>query len=355
VSESDAAGVVPVFTYYELRQSLPGATNADEAGADMANLTDVRTMRAYLANLRRLFRLIGGTGASRVVVQIEPDMWGYVEQTIGDRAAAQPAAVASTGLRELRGLPNSVSGLARAIVHLRNLYAPNVLLGYHLSVFGTGKDLHASGLDDAQTDAIAARAVAFYRSLHARFDLVFAEYTNSDAGYQQTVLGEPSPFWTAGDYARQVRFLGEVHAAVDLPIVLWQIPVGNTLYRAENDTVGHYQDNRVQWLLAAGSRPHLRAYARAGVVALLFGSGVSGGTCACDAQHDGITNPAPIDGNDRPSIDADDDGGYLVSRVRAYYRAGPVRLPTNARRAARPRHRSHRSVPSHSASTPTRR
>jgi hypothetical protein len=273
-------------------------------------------------------------------------MWGYVEQTVGDRAAAQPAAVASTGLRELRGLPNNVSGLARAIVHLRNLYAPNVLLGYHLSVFGTDKDLHSSGLTDAQTDAIGARAVAFYRSLHARFDLVFAEYTNSDAGYQQIVLGQPNPFWSATDYARQVRFLADVHRALSLPIVLWQIPVGNTLYRAENNTTGHYQDNRVQWLLATGSRPRLRAYMRVGVVALLFGSGVSGGTCACDAQHDGITNPPPVDGNDRLSINADDDGGYLASRVRAYYRTGPLRLPTNAPRAAPRRHRSHRSASS---------
>jgi hypothetical protein len=222
-------------------------------------------------------------------------------------------------------------------------------------VFGTDKDLHASGLDDAQTDAIAGRAVAFYRSLHARFDLVFAEYTNSDAGYEESVLGEPSPFWTAADYARHLRFLGDVHRALALPIVLWQIPVGNTLYQAENNTTGHYQDNRVQWLLAAGSRQRLRAYARAGVVALLFGSGVSGGTCACDAQRDGITNPPPIDGNDRPSINADDDGGYLVSRVRAYYRGGPLKLPTSAQRAAPRRHRSHRSGSSRSVSTPRRR
>jgi hypothetical protein len=42
---------------------------------------------------------------------------------------------------------------------------------------------------------------------------------------------------------------------------------------------------------------------------------------------DGLTNPAPIDGNTRPSLSADDDGGFFRSKARAYYRLGPLRLP----------------------------
>jgi hypothetical protein len=75
----------------------------------------------------------------------------------------------------------------------------------------------------------------------------------------------------------------------------------------------------VQWLLG-GNRKHLRAYADAGVVALLFGGGADGTTCACDAQHDGVTNPAPTHGNTRKSLSADDDGGYFKQRVRRYLR-----------------------------------
>ena len=59
---------------------------------------------------------------------------------------------------------------------------------------------------------------------------------------------------------------------------------------------------------------------RAGVIAYLFGGGASGTTCACDAQNDGVTNPAPVDGNTRRSLSAGDDGGYFRSRARAYYR-----------------------------------
>jgi len=92
-----------------------------------------------------------------------------------------------------------------------------------------------------------------------------------------------------------------------------------------DDTWGHYQDNRVQWLL--GSRAHLQDYVDAGYVGFLFGGGAEGTTCACDAQHDGVTNPAPINGNTRASLSADDDGGLFRSLTAAYYRAGAIALP----------------------------
>ena len=79
--------------------------------------------------------------------------------------------------------------------------------------------------------------------------------------------------------------------------------------------------------LGDGSRAHLRAYAAAGYVGFLFGGGAGGTTCACDADKDGVTNPAPINGNTRPSLSADDDGGYFRAQARAYYKAGALKLP----------------------------
>jgi hypothetical protein len=96
--------------------------------------------------------------------------------------------------------------------------------------------------------------------------------------------------------------------------------------RAEDNSWGHFQDNHVQTLLG-GSRAQLQAYAQAGVIAFLFGGGAEGTTCACDARRDGVTNPAPIGGNARASLSADDDGGYFRDRARAYYRGGAVALP----------------------------
>src|SRR5262245_17532296 len=102
---------------------------------------------------------------------------------------------------------------------------------------------------------------------------------------------------------------------------------GTRVMRAMDNTWDHYQDNRVQWLLEPDSRAHLRAYVAAGFVGFLFGRGADGATCACDAAGDGVTDPAPIDGNTAEAVSADDDGGYFKQQSAAYYRAGAVALP----------------------------
>lgn len=96
--------------------------------------------------------------------------------------------------------------------------------------------------------------------------------------------------------------------------------------RAVDNTWNHYQDNKVEWLLDDASRANLAAYADAGVIGFLFGRGADGVTCACDASGDGITNPAPVNGNTRTSLSADDDGGFFRDRANNYYRNGPLAL-----------------------------
>jgi hypothetical protein len=137
---------------------------------------------------------------------------------------------------------------------------------------------------------------------------------------------------------------------------MWQIPLGNTKMRAQNNTDGHYQDNRTEWLLDEAARTHLAAYRDAGVVAFLFGGGAGGVTCACDAKADGVTNPAAINnnvivsqaGSGTPSLGNNtlvtpyannDDGGYFRWRAWRYYQDGamplgsptPPAAPTNLR------------------------
>jgi hypothetical protein len=327
IRESEAHQIVPVFSYYQLRQSDPGASIGDEAAADLTNLRDPATMRAYYEDLELFFRLASSTRGP-VVLQVEPDLWGYVERHAeSNDASTVPAAVASTGVPALRGLPNNVAGFARAVLALRNKYAPRVIVGYHVSIWGTGKNIQGSPLTDRQVDGIAAKAASFYQSLHARYDTLFSELADRDAGYAQVRDGKgTTAWWDSADFRHDVRFLAGLHTRVRLPIVLWQIPLGNTLMRAMNDTSYHYQDNKLEFLLGDGSRQHLRPYVRAGVVALLFGSGQSEDTCACDADHDGITNPPPINGNTRLSLSADDDGGYFRAQAGAYYSHGALRL-----------------------------
>lgn len=323
--ESFAAGVTPVFTYYMIRQSLPGRDAGDEAKADLGNLADRETMRAYYDDLRLLFRRAGAFRRP-VVVHVEPDLWGYGQQAAArDDASTVPAAVASTGDADLNGLPNDMAGFAQAVRRLRDRYARNVVLGYHVSVWGTKTDIALQNPSLRRVDALARRSARFYRSLGTRFDVSFAEFSDRDSGFRRVVYGDGgASWWNAADFRRDVRFTRVYSRTAKQRVVKWQIPLGNTLMRAMDDSWGHFRDNRAQWLLGAdGGRARLGRYRRAGVIALLFGGGATGTTCACDATGDGVTNPSRPG---RRSLSADDDGGYFRARVRAYVRRGPLRV-----------------------------
>src|SRR5205823_5517528 len=119
------------------------------------------------------------------------------------------AKVAATGLPELADLPDNAAGLARAVVRLRDLYAPNVILGYSLSIWGTGVDILDSDPSNPEVDALATRAGKFYTSLQAPFDISFAEFSDRDAGFKQYVDGYGQRlWWNAADFDRHARFLG---------------------------------------------------------------------------------------------------------------------------------------------------
>jgi hypothetical protein len=326
VADSAAHGATPVFPYYMLLQSNP-AIGADEKARDLSNLANATTMAAYYADLRLFFARAAGT--TPVVLHVEPDLWGYIEQATGtaDDATLVAASVASSGDPALTGLPNTAAGFARAIVRLRDQLAPNVILAYHLSVWGTNWDISYSNNSDPEVDALAARAAAFYRSLGASFDLAFTDIGDRDADFKKFQNGDGgAAWWDAADFARYARFIAGFVAGSGKRVVVWQIPLGNTKMRAQDDTWGHYQDNRVEWFLDDPGGTNLAVWRDAGVIGLLYGGGASGTTCACDAQGDGLTNPAPINGNTRSSLDADDDGGYFHERAAAYYAAGPASL-----------------------------
>ena len=99
---------------------------------------------------------------------------------------------------------------------------------------------------------------------------------------------------------------------------MWQVPMGNQYFDTMNNTSGHYQDNRAEYILG-----NVASFAAAGVIAVLFGPG-NGGTMNIDAMHDGVTNPAPVSSyecnlcNTHKSSYPDDDGGYLRLFVGLY-------------------------------------
>ena len=325
VDESVAVGITPVFIYYQLLQSSPagGAENT----ADLNNLKNTSTMHAYWADVRLLMQHLGAYSQT-IVVDVEPDLWGYIQQaSTSDNGASVPAAVASSGDTDMAGLPNNAAGFAQGFVHLRNEYAPNVLLGYELSMWGTLTDPISQHIPIGQIGALAARSTAFEQSLGATFNLVFTDPSDRDAGFDQYINGDGgASWWSSTDYDRFNAYVSDFVVGVGLRMVLWQIPLGNTKMRAMDNTWGHYQDNHVEWWLD-DTTGHLAATVNAGVIALLYGGGADGTTSATDAQGDGVTNPPAINGNTIASYSADDDGGYFRHQANAYYTAGAMSLP----------------------------
>src|SRR5687767_14071750 len=137
IEDSEANNITPVFTYYMLYQSNPGVGQGESNGI-VTNLQNTQTMTAYYNDLKLFFQR--AAGQTPVVLHVEPDLWGFIQSNAGDNATALSVRVGSTGLSELAGLPENARGLAQAVVRLRDTYAPNVVVAYHLSIWGTGQD-----------------------------------------------------------------------------------------------------------------------------------------------------------------------------------------------------------------------
>jgi len=121
-------GYLPVITYYQMVKSKP-AIGQNEAEQDYNNLNNPETMSAYFADFKLLMQKAKAFGKP-VIVHVEPDLWGYMQQRINgaDNPSAVSAAVSSSGFKDVKGLPNNLVGFGRALIKLRDLYARNVIL-----------------------------------------------------------------------------------------------------------------------------------------------------------------------------------------------------------------------------------
>ena len=279
VRESKRAGITPVFSYYTIQQSEPGL-GRPEPEAVRENLGNRAFVKAWLADIELALKRIGG---NRAILQVEPDMWGYIQQ------------------RHRRRAPRNVRRIARRIVRIRNRVAPKVQLAYPLSIWGSGPDVVYNDTPLEQIPKLARRSARFYRSLGARFDLVFGEMDDRDSGFNEVVGGDGGKsWWTEADYERHVRFFANFTKAARRKVMIWQVPLGNSTL---DNSDKHWRDDKVETLLGDPDRRWLKRYADAGVVAFLFGAGIEG--CTTDET----------------------DGGVFHRLAAAYYDEGLVPLP----------------------------
>jgi DNA-binding transcriptional regulator YdaS (Cro superfamily) len=334
LAESAGNGYTPALVYYDLLQSNGPCGQCTESQRDLAHLGDPHVMAAYYANWRLLMRTIAASNTAALVI-VEPDLWGYIQLAAtagGGSGASVPASVANSGDPDTTGLPNTAQGFAWALLHVRDRYAPHAVLALHVSGWGTATDIGTSTDALLDVEGIARATAQFCRSVGlggnsngiSTWDLLSNDVADHDSGQGATWWDRNNVLFP--NFARYLKFISVLTATAGRRVVMWQVPEGNQYFATMNDSHHHTQDNRAEYILA-----HVLDFARAGVVAVLFGPG-NDGTTVDDAAHDGVANFPPISDfecdrcNVHLSSYPDDDGGYLRLFVGAYYRAGALAL-----------------------------
>lgn len=289
-----------------------------------------------------------------MIVDYEPDLFGLMQQQGGpsnaqtDDPTQVAVSVASSGYSGLGSLPNNAAGFAKALKMLRDTNAPNISLGWHGAWWASNNGFNPSS-NPSNTLAASAgtRAGQFYNAVGAAFDLSYQDTVDKDAA------APGGNWWAAAGFESFRQYCASLNATSKLSLVLWQTPVGNTLYQASNNTVSHYQDDHVEFFLPPpaalpggwpGNSPlyspnNIRNYLSAGVSGVLFGTGStnsspyynSGSPLTGGGYNPGALgspgNPVNTNNNTAVATVSDDDGGFLRLSAGQYY-AAPLPLPT---------------------------
>lgn len=309
------SGYVPWVTWYNLSQSLPANYEPNPPTATQRNMRIPATMRAYFEDFKGFMQICAKYKPHPICVQIEPDEWGHMLlSTIKDRMMYPEKVdvkVGSTGMPELKDLPDNLIGYAKALKRLRDMYAPyNVMLGVNPS----GWDWRGSMTPQKWVQYLEPCGV---------FEWEFAVFETGDrdkgAQGKQPPYGEDSGI--CGTFDNHLNWIAEFHKATGLYVFVWQVAVGNTYFRTCNNTPKHHCDNLYQRLLEGyPENPWIGKYVAAGCAGFLHHGGQGFSTHVFDDAGDGITNPEPIAGNQgHVSEYSDDDGGFMRIFGGKYY------------------------------------
>jgi len=279
VARNEAAGRIPMLTYYQLLQSMSAPS---EGAGEVAAVADPSLLARYLADWRFLLDQVG---QRKALLHVEPDFWGYAEHRDADPARI-PAAVSAAADPACAGLPDSVAGLGRCMIRMARARAPNARVGLHASAWASGYDCYTSACPGAAAEG--ARVGAWLRAAGAdEGDFLGADMSDRDADWY--LLGPaPSPhenrWWDATNrtepsFTRAFAWTRAMAEAAGRPVIFWQTPVGNsscqnrTWAGSGGELLGEWRDNRVEYLFA-----HMGEVAAAHAVGVAYGAGAEGNT-----------------------------------------------------------------------------
>jgi len=301
-SSSEAAGQIPMVVYYTFYRTIGEGAGALERGV----LNDTNNVRDYFRDWRFTLQVVNEYQQQNnkpVWVHIEPDLWGFAQQSSVGRNGPErlPVQVQEAAEGDCPTEENNFAGFGKCMLRMARHHAPQASIGLMASGWATGLgDINLGRGPNARLDAVAlgkstGEYLNKFRWGEDLGDFVVVEFSDRDAGFYAVSQNQADRWYDANNtevpHFHRTFLWGKTLAdTVKLPLVWWQIPMG---HMGMNNTPRHWCDNRVDYLFE-----HLDEVAASQSIALAFGPG-SGDQ----------TTPAT-------------DGGNLANKVRAYA-AGP--------------------------------
>lgn len=255
-ANADAVGATPMFTLYQM------ATLGD---GNLAGLTDGNFMRGYWDNVRLMFTQLRAYNKP-VLVNFEPDFWGYANQVTAE--PAEHFAHVNTQNTDCAALPNSVAGMAQCLLAMARAQAPKALVGFPPSQWRNDAPAEVLYMQKLLAPPLADFVVM--QTLDRDAGCMEARYTGDSA-----LCNRPSNlpyYWDASNltepsFTTHLAAARQFHEGLQLPLVWWQTPMGVPA-STPGGTPLAFRDNRTQYFLT-----HPNELVAAGGMAVVFSPG----------------------------------------------------------------------------------
>jgi len=282
------------FTWYSGQQlgEAQGALEKQYSGGDgtpdhKGGINNESLLKSYLDDYRFFLKKIG---TNKNIIHLEPDFWGFIRVQNGDHPNDPhyvPAQVQKANSTDCGSEENSAAGLASCLIKMARTYAPNSVVGLHLTCWDWFED-------DTATRGPKA-CLKYYQGLGAgKGDFLATDVTDRDAAWAVATYGDHSYEWDDAKWKKYIAMLKLVTEGVGKPVELWQVPLGNA---NQNNSYNHWKDDKV-WNIFN----RMNDLANAHVVAIQFGCGDTAQTCVST------------------------DGGYMLNYAKDYYAKGGVSM-----------------------------
>jgi len=233
--KDQAYGATPMFTLYQM---------ASKGDGNLGGVNDQTFMNNYWSQVRLMYERINDLNTP-VLVNLEPDFWGYVYSQAPQHDATKMAAVVNNQ-PECSSMPNTAAGIGMCLLSMGRWHAPKALLGFPPAFW------------NASPDAIAQEMRAIGAD---RADFIVAQSSDRDAGCLEVAevgecKGRSGPFYRdennidTPNFHQEQGQISTYRAALGngLPILWWQTPLG-VPSSTPGGTPGHYRDDHADYML----------------------------------------------------------------------------------------------------------